>query len=61
MHLQEHQETISKLRESVSDKVDELPRIQGDLVRTHVLEAQVFLIWIDGNWSQILCVNCEPV
>ncbi|XP_038167396.1 centromere-associated protein E isoform X1 [Arvicola amphibius] len=41
VHLQEHQETISKLRESVSDKVDELSCIQGDLVHTHaVLEAK---------------------
>ncbi|KAL6081104.1 hypothetical protein STEG23_005435, partial [Scotinomys teguina] len=40
-HLQEHQETISKLRESVSEKADEISRIQGDLVQTHAaLETQ---------------------
>ncbi|XP_036047276.1 centromere-associated protein E [Onychomys torridus] len=40
-HLQEHQETISKLRESVSDKADEISRIQGDLAHTHAaLETQ---------------------
>lgn len=40
-HLQEHQETIRKLRESVSDKAEEISRIQGDLVHAHTtLETQ---------------------
>ncbi|ERE91188.1 centromere-associated protein E isoform X1 [Cricetulus griseus] len=41
VHLQEHQETIVSLRESVSAKADEMSRIQGDLAHTHTaLEVQ---------------------
>ncbi|CAH6789042.1 Cenpe [Phodopus roborovskii] len=41
VHLQEHQETIVNLRESVSAKADEISRIQGDLAHTHAaLEVQ---------------------
>ncbi|XP_021089639.1 centromere-associated protein E [Mesocricetus auratus] len=40
-HLQEHQETVITLRESVSDKADEMSRIQGDLAGTRAaLEEQ---------------------
>lgn len=42
-HLQEHQETVITLRESVSDKADEMSRIQGDLAGTRAaLEEQVY-------------------
>ncbi|GAB1295424.1 Centromere-associated protein E [Apodemus speciosus] len=41
MHLQEHQETINKLRKMVSDYTDEISHTQGDLKHTNaVLEAQ---------------------
>ncbi|XP_051021708.1 centromere-associated protein E [Acomys russatus] len=41
LNLQEHQETISKLRETVSDNADKVSRIQADLVHTNAaLEAQ---------------------
>lgn len=57
VHLQEHQETIVSLRESVSAKADEMSRIQGDLAHTHTaLEVQVFFNL--NNWemaSDLLC------
>ncbi|XP_052035158.1 centromere-associated protein E isoform X7 [Apodemus sylvaticus] len=41
MHLQEHQETINKLRKMVCDYTDEISHTQGDLKLTNaVLEAQ---------------------
>uniref|UniRef100_UPI00402B4B3F centromere-associated protein E n=1 Tax=Arvicanthis niloticus TaxID=61156 RepID=UPI00402B4B3F len=41
LHLQEHQETIDKLRKMVSDYTDEMSHIQGDLKHTNAtLEAQ---------------------
>ncbi|XP_028616283.1 centromere-associated protein E [Grammomys surdaster] len=41
LHLQEHQETIDKLRKMGSDYTDEIAHIQGDLKHTNaVLEAQ---------------------
>lgn len=43
MHLEEHQETINKLRKMVSDYTDEISHTQGDLKHTNaVVEAQVF-------------------
>ncbi|XP_029416096.1 centromere-associated protein E isoform X2 [Nannospalax galili] len=42
LHLKEHQETIDKLKEIVSEKTDEISNIQGDLERTNAtLEAQI--------------------
>ncbi|XP_029331454.1 centromere-associated protein E isoform X2 [Mus caroli] len=41
VHLEEHQETINKLRKMVSDYTDEISHTQGDLKRTNaVVEAQ---------------------
>lgn len=49
MHLQEHQETINKLRKMVCDYTDEISHTQGDLKLTNaVLEAQVFFSL--NNW-----------
>lgn len=43
MHLKEHQETIDKLREIVSEKTDEISNMQTDLGNTNTaLKAQVF-------------------
>lgn len=43
MHLKEHQETIDKLREVVSEKTDEILNMQIHLENTNTaLKAQVF-------------------